>query len=107
MKKKTPGADLETPAVEGPSLPDIGAALRKIARRLKRVESYTITCRLALDGQNTNQDSNIAVVLQRAVGDLLFEQIRDLENVAAKCDGGPPSERNDDDAFEDDREAAP
>ena len=91
-----------TPMDEGPCLITVGAELRGIATQLKRVESYVITCHIALQGQNTNQDSDIAVVLHRAVGDLLFEQIRNLQNIAAKCDGGPPSERDDDDESEDD-----
>ena len=91
-----------TPTDEGPRLVTVGAELRSIGKQLERVESYIITCCIALEGQNTNQDSDIAVVLRRAVGDLLFEQIRTLENIAAKCDGGPPSERDDDDESEDD-----
>ena len=43
-------------------------------------------------------------LLRRDVGDLLFKQVRSLENIAARCDGGPGSDRDDDDEFEDDDE---
>jgi hypothetical protein len=46
----------------------------------------------------------VAKLLRRDVGDLLFKQVRSLENIAARCDGGPGSDRDDDDEFEDDDE---
>jgi len=52
---------------------------------------------MALDGQHVEQDNEVAKLLKRELGDLLFEQIRALERVAAQCDGGPPSDRDDDD----------
>jgi len=33
-------------------------------------------------------------VLKHVLNGLLFDQIRELENVASKCDGGRCSERN-------------
>ena len=89
-------------ASPAPALTDVGKALRSVAMLLKQVESYLIVCHLALKGQDVEQDNEVAKLLKRGVGDLLFKQIRALENVAARCDGGPRSDREDDDEFEDD-----
>jgi hypothetical protein len=88
--------------VGAPTPASIGTQLRGIVTRLKVVESYVIVARMALDGQDAEQDNEVATLLRRDVGDLLFKQIRALENVAAQCDGGLPSDREDDDKFEDD-----
>lgn len=88
---------------DAPAVTVVGAELRGIANQLKRVESYTIVARMAVEGA-CDQVDEVAVLLQRAVGDLLFELIRSLENIAAQCDGGLPSDRNDDDESEDDDE---
>ena len=80
----------------------VGTELRGIVKRLQLVESHIIVCRLALDGQNAEHDKEVATLLRHDVGDLLFRQIRSLENIAAQCDGGPGSDREDDDEFEDD-----
>ena len=85
-----------------PTLQDVGAELRSVVKRLKLVESYLIVCHLALVGQDVEQDNEVAKLLKRGVGDLLFKQIRALENISAKCDGGLPSDREDDDEFEHD-----
>jgi len=92
----------ERDAGDAPTLQDVGTEVRRIANQLKRVESYITVCRLALDGQNAEQDNEVAKLLRRDVGDLLFKAVRALENVAAQCDGGLPSDREDDDKFEDD-----
>jgi len=86
---------------DAPAVTDIGTELRSVVKRLKLVESYLIVARMAVEGA-CDQVDEVAVLLQRAVGDLLFELIRSLENIAAKCDGGLPSDRDDDDEFEDD-----
>jgi hypothetical protein len=95
-------------AGDGPSLryrqavEAVGAELRAIVMRLKRVESLVIVARMALDGQDVEQDNEVAKLLKRDIGDLLFKQVRALQNVAAQCDGGLRSDREDDDEFEDD-----
>ena len=97
VKKKQRSSALATKrrAAE-PSLSAIGEELRTIVRRLELVESCLIVVNIALDGQNVEQDGEISTVLKHVLDKLLFEHIRDLENVAAKCDGGPPSDRNED-----------
>lgn len=66
----------ERDAGDAPTLQDVGTEVRRIANQLKRVESYITVCRLALDGQNAEQDNEVAKLLRRDVGDLLFKQIR-------------------------------
>ena len=91
------------PSPQAISLPDIGKELRDIVIRLERVESYTIVARMALE-EACDQAGEVGVLLQRAVGDLLFKQIRALQDLAAQCDGGPPSDRDhEDEPEEDDR----
>jgi hypothetical protein len=85
-----------------PDLPEvdlkgIGMELRSIAKRLKLVESCMIVINMALDGQDVEQDNEISTLLKHLLNHLFFEPIRDLENVATKCDGEPPSDRNTDD----------
>jgi len=99
-RKKSLNRKRQTKAPTPPTAPPVhavGAELRDIVTRLNLVEKYIIVCRLALDGQAVECDEEIALLLKRAVGDLLFEQIRDLENVAARCDGEPPSDRDHED----------
>jgi hypothetical protein len=71
-------------------LANVGAELGSIVLHLELVESYVIVAELALHGQGAEQDCEIATLLQRGVGDLLFNQIRELAKVASKCDGLPP-----------------
>jgi hypothetical protein len=92
-------------AGDGPTLPDIGADLRGVVEQLERVESYVIVARMALDGQNAEQDDEVARLLKHDVSGLLFKQIHSLVNIAAKCDGGPRSDREDDDEFDDEDDA--
>jgi hypothetical protein len=112
LAKRKPGPDLGTAAVDiirahrdGEDirpLEAIGAELRNVATRLERVESYLIVAGLALEG-NAGYNGYIRVLLRVAVGNLLFKQIRALEDLAAQCDGGPASERDhEDDPDEDD-----
>jgi hypothetical protein len=86
----------------------IGKELRNVAARLKRIEAYLIVAQLALDG-DAGYDGYIAVLLRSAVGNLLFKQIRAVEDLAAQCDGGPASDRDheDDPAEDEDTDAAP
>jgi len=77
-----------------PNLSAIGRELRGIANRLKLGESCLIVINMALDGQNVEQDEEISTALRYILNRQVFEPIRDLENVAAKCDGEPPSDRN-------------
>ncbi len=91
-----------SPVKKKPNLPEadlqgIGTELRSIAKRLKLVESCMIVISMAVDGQDVEQDYEISTVLKHVLNQLFFEPIRDLENVAAKCDGEPPSDRNTDD----------
>lgn len=88
-------------AQDGTSLADIGKELRNVVMRLERIESYIVVARKALEG-GIDQADEVAVLLQRAVGDLLFKQIRTLQDVAAQCDGGPPSDRDHEDEPEED-----
>jgi len=81
----------------------IGRELRGIANRLKLGESCLIVINMALDGQDVEQDYEISTVLRHVLNRQIFEPIRDLENVAAKCDGELPSDRNEGD---DDTEGA-
>lgn len=85
--------------IDAPTLATIGQELRMSVMYLELVESYVIVCRMALDGQDAGQDSDIGTLLQRAIGDLLFDQMRQLKNVAGRCDGRP---LNDDDELEHD-----
>jgi hypothetical protein len=83
-------------ADDGPSLLDIGAELRGVVTRLKRMEAYLIIAGTTLD-HSVSYSGYVAVLLQHGIGDdLLFKTIRALENLAAKCDGGESSDRNDD-----------
>jgi hypothetical protein len=114
LEARKPASELGTAALDAlrehrdgipegaPTHASIGTQLRDIVTRLKRVESYIIVCRMALDAQDVEYDNEVAKLLKRDIGDLLFEQVRALEDVAAQCDGGPPTDRDDDDEFEDD-----
>ena len=86
---------------DAPAMTDVGTELRSVLKQLERVESYVIVARMALDGQNAEQDNEVAWLLQHDVGDLLFKLVRSLENIAARCDGGPRSDRDDDDELKD------
>jgi hypothetical protein len=110
--KRKPSPDLGTAAVDiirahrdgedVRTLQAIGAELRNVVTRLERVESYLIVAGLALE-ENAGYNGYILVLLRSAVGNLLFKQIRTLEDLAAKCDGGPSSDRDhEDDPNEDD-----
>jgi hypothetical protein len=91
----------ERDAGDGPSLSDIGAELRDVVTRLKRMEAYLIVAGIAVE-QGADYSGYIAILLKRAVGNLLFKQIRALEDLAAQCDGGPSSDRDhEDDPAED------
>ena len=70
-------------------LPEVGSQLRLILAYLRDVESYIIVARMALDGQDAEQDCEIAALLQRVVGAQLFAQITRLSQLASKCDGRP------------------
>lgn len=76
---------------DGPSLPHIGAQLRDVATRLKRVESYVIVACMALDS-DVAQNDRIAGLLRHDAGDLLFKQIAHLAKLAKACDGLPLDE---------------
>lgn len=87
---------------DGPNLPDFGTQLRDVVTRLERIEAYLIVAGLALD-QSAGHSGYVVVLLRSAVGNLLFKQIRTLEDLAARCDGGSRSERDhEDDPDEDD-----
>jgi hypothetical protein len=79
-----------------PRIPEIGTELRDVAARLKRIEAYLIVAGIALD-ESAGYSGYVAVLLRSAVGNLLFKQIRCLEQIAARCDGGPSSDRDDED----------
>jgi hypothetical protein len=61
--------------------------------RLERVESYLIVASAALE-QSADHGGYIRVLLRSAIGNLLFKQIRTLADLAARCDGGPSSDRD-------------
>jgi hypothetical protein len=112
LAKRKPVAGLGTAAVDalhemrragdGPSLryrqavEAVGTKLRDVVARLKRTECYLIVAGIALE-QGADYSGYIAVLLKRAVGNLLFKQIRALEDLAARCDCGPPSDRDHED----------
>jgi hypothetical protein len=79
----SPHVSAQAPA-ESPSLACPGKEIRRIAKRLAIVESYVIVCRMALDGQGSEQDADVAVLLRRGVGDLLFQEIQTLTLLASK-----------------------
>jgi len=79
-----------------PTAESIGAQLRDIVERLERMESYLVVVGLALQ-ENAGYNGYIRVLLRSAVGNLLFKQIRALEDLAAQCDGGPASDRDHED----------
>jgi hypothetical protein len=78
------------------ALEAIGAELRNVVTRLERVESYWIVAGVALE-QCANYSGYIRILLRCATGNLLFKQIRTLEDLAAKSDGGPSSDRDHED----------
>jgi len=84
----------------------IGRELRGIANRLKLAESCLTVIHMALDRQDVERDCEIARVLMHVLNRQIFRPIRDLENVAATCDGGPRSDRNEDNKDDDDTEDA-
>jgi len=106
LAKRKPGPDLRTAAVDiirahrdgqdAHGLEAIGAELRDVVTRLERVESYLIVAGLALE-ENAGYSGYIRVLLRSAVGNLLFKQVRSLEDLAARCDGGPSSDRDHED----------
>jgi len=88
---------------KGPPTPAaMSRALRWVVERLELIESYLIVCRMALDGQGAEQDADVASLLRRPVGDLLFNQIRHLKRLASRREGKPGS--NDDEPEGDDSE---
>lgn len=87
--KRDGGDDLEGFVV-------IGRELRRITNRLKLAESSLIIINMALECQDVEQDCEISRVLMDVLNRQIFRPIRDLENVAATCDGGPRSDRNKD-----------
>jgi hypothetical protein len=112
LAKRKPDPDIGATAVDiirahrdgqdSRALETIGAELRNVVKRLQRVESYLIVASVALE-QCADYSGYIRVLLRSAVGNLLFKQIRTLEDLAAKCDGGPSSDRDhEDDPNEDD-----
>jgi hypothetical protein len=89
--------------VGDPQVRHIGTELRDVAARLKRIEAYLIVAGGALDA-SASHSGYVVVLLRSAVGNLLFKQIRILEDLAARCDGGPSSDRDqeDDPAYDED-----
>src|SRR5262249_49557758 len=96
--KVHPASKRTTPTVES-----IGTELRDVVARLERMESYLVVVGLALQ-ENAGYNGYIRVLLRSAVGNLLFKQIRALEDLAAQCDGGPASERDHEDSPEEDED---
>jgi len=98
----TPGAAGQRPAKGGAGIDAdrivvIGRELRAIAKRLKLAESCLFVISMALNCQDVENDDEISVALNLVLNRDIFEPIRDLENVAATCDGGRRSDRNEDD----------
>lgn len=101
-RKKPRSVKRRAKAATIPAPQDMGAELRTIAKRLERIEAYLMVAGSSLDG-NPSYSGYVTVLLRIGVGNLLFKQIRALEDMAAQCDGGPSSERDhEDDPDEDD-----
>jgi len=106
LAKHKPGPDPGTVAVDiirahsdgedVRALEAIGAELRNVVTRLERVESYLIVVGVSLE-RCADYSGYIRVLLRSAVGNLLFKQIRTLEDLAARYDGGPSSDRDHED----------
>ena len=88
--------------VGDPQVQHIGTELRGVAARLERIEAYLVVAGGCLDG-SPSYSGYVVVLLRSTVGNVLFKQIRTLEDLAARCDGGPPSDRDhqDDPAYDD------
>jgi len=83
-----------TPAPD--ELAAIGEELRVVAKGLERIEAYLMVAKSTLDG-NPEYTDYVGVLLKYPVSTVLFRQIRSIENLAAQCDGGSPSGRDDED----------
>ena len=88
-----------------PTIESVGTELRDVAARLERMESYLVVVGLALQENAGYNNGYIRVLLRSAVGNLLFKQIRALEDLAARCDGGPASDRDHEDDPAEDEDA--
>jgi hypothetical protein len=92
MRRAGDGASLRyRQAVEA-----VGTELRKVVTRLERIEAYLIVVGLALE-ESGGYSGYIRVLLKWSVGNLLFKQVRALEDLAGQCDGGPVSDRDHED----------
>jgi hypothetical protein len=78
-------------ASKAPDPVKLGSELRDIAYRIEFASAHVIVCDLALDGQGSEHDKEIAWVLKRTVCDGLYNQIRRLQLLAHRVDGLPPS----------------
>lgn len=58
--------------------------LRAIGRHLEVCYAVAVVCVEALEAQNADQDAEIALVLKRALGDRLSEQIEKTAVLAAR-----------------------
>jgi hypothetical protein len=101
-RKRSVKRQTKAPAT-APTRQDIGQQLRKVVARLERIEAYLIVAGTALE-QCPDYSSYIRVLLRIGVGNLLFKQVRALEDLAAQCDGGPASERDHEDDPDEDED---
>jgi hypothetical protein len=69
------------------SVPELVAQLREIVLRLEAVYSTCVTSQLALKGQNSEQDHDIARCLRLGVSDAVSMQVKRITEIIARLDG--------------------
>lgn len=62
------------------------AALREIRRRLDVASAVAYICAAALRAQTSDNDRDVALCLQRCVGDILFEQMLHINRLLGVAD---------------------
>ncbi len=72
-----------------PTLPEIGAELRRTVKHLEVLASHVRVCVGMLQVQDADNDRDVVVVLRQTVGTSLYSQTRRLARLAARCDGQP------------------
>ena len=80
-----------------PTLPEIGAELRSVVKRLSTVASHVVVAIKALEHQAADDDVDVAVVLRQTVSASLYSQTQRLSRLAARCDGKPVDADTDED----------
>jgi len=82
LATRKPATGLGTAAVEALREARDGvpvAVLRDVRRQLKVAQAVVYVCSAALKHQNSDNDTDVALALQRCVGDVLDLQIEQLD----------------------------